>query len=104
MLRDNEKATLLMKKLLMAYASLSQVTASDADLAVHQFRKLLENTDFIQQLHEFSSQTSRLDILFHTFVANDFPELWQVIRKTLILSHGNASVSLFTQNILVAYI
>jgi hypothetical protein len=70
-------------------AKRSVITATDADGAVVEFEKFIDSG-----LAE-NYQTDRLDTFFSTAVgaSNEYTLLWCIIRKILVLSHGNATVS-----------
>ena len=56
--------------------------------------KLTQNNDFVAQLKRFDIGTDRVDALYAGLLSNSpvYLDIWEVIRKCIVLSHGNARV------------
>ena len=84
-----DKSCRRFKKVLAYLQDIGRVKASDCDDLHEQFRKMLD---------EFRCQTfdedERADKLYHDFMnkKDQFSALWCVIKKILLLSHGQAQV------------
>ena len=72
------------------------VTSCTADSAKQQYSTLCfkAKTEFEMELKKYSYKESRLDIFYRDLLSknNDFEDLWEVIKISLILSNGNACV------------
>lgn len=72
----------------------------DGEVAIKEFNRLVDrNLTFDKELDKYvdlnEDQRPRLDDFYWKTVGikEDLKHLWSVIRKTLTLSHGNATVS-----------
>ena len=89
-------AATLFKSLVKTLATKNIVDACFGDIVVQQFssfaadRKVTEELDRFQKAEE--AIQPRLDVMYHDMMASKYSSLWDVVRKILTLSHGNAPV------------
>ena len=70
------------------------MTSVTADKALNQYMKLIQKNDFVAKFKKFDIGTDRLDALYAGLLSNSLVYLgiWEVIKKCIVLSHGNARV------------
>ena len=79
-----------MDSLVEIYHEKRYISASAADKAKRQFAELLQREQFFASCKAFK-WNDRV-VLFYVDNANDYPELLNVIKLTLLISPGNARV------------
>ena len=79
-----------MEKLLRVLTDGHQVDDSMCDKVLYQFQEFMRGA--AMELSEFNKKEDRLDLFFKEKVEKEYPLLWSVISKVLLLSHGQASV------------
>ena len=79
------------KKVLGCLAKAEHIQPEEVDDISNQFEEMVSNVQ--RDFQEFEKDKSMLDALYCTaFPKEKFAELWIVIRKLLLLSHGQAAV------------
>ena len=84
-----------MAQLLQIFYDSKRISADIADKAKLQFSKLCSRAaDDLKSNFTSYDCAQRLDTFYYGILGNDSEsaELWSVVRKTLVLSHGNANV------------
>jgi hypothetical protein len=64
------------------------------DIIMDQFESLLQNAHFRVECENFSREHDRLDTFFYNILEGQGSknELWSIIKKIMLLSHGQAAV------------
>lgn len=95
MAENSSKCQLKMKQVLLYLCQKHQINEEECDSVLLQYLDFLENVvksasfDF----KNFDCRIMKLDKFFHPFFEKKkYPELWNVLKILLILSHGQASV------------
>lgn len=70
----------------------NQLPEDDVDKAIYQFRHFSADSSNQKKLSDFKKSEYRLDELYFTLVPEDHTALLDVLKKLLILSHGQAAV------------
>ena len=67
-------------------------TAAQCDLAERQYSQMLRCKK--EELNQFNQKTQRLDQFYYNLLKGkeEFQELWQIVERILVLSHGQAKV------------
>jgi hypothetical protein len=84
------------KSFINAALDCQQLTCTIADKAFAQYKRVCECPLFNSQAKDFDPVNHRLDTFFSNFFSTkeEYKELWDVIVLVMVLSHGNATVSL----------
>ena len=84
----------MFKFVLDKVADKQRVSRKDCDVILNQFSDFVAQAQKSQDFNAFRRQEHRLDCLFYETLGQDskFKELWNIVRKLLLLSHGQASV------------
>lgn len=70
----------------------NQLSEDHVDKAIRQIRHFSSDHNNQKKLSEFNKLEDRLDNLYFTLVQKHNPEFLDVLKKLLILSHGQAAV------------
>ena len=97
MVSDQERSKTKFKRLLENLVTLNRVDGNDVDMLVASYRELLHEVtgcELQSKFKDFSVESDRGDVLLYDCMGQNktYEKLWSVIRKLLLLSHGQASV------------
>ena len=97
MVSDKERSKTKFKRLLENLVTLNRVDGNDVDMLVARYRELLHEVtgcELQSKFKDFSVESDRVDVLLYYCMGQNktYEKLWSVIRKLLLLSHGQASV------------
>ena len=97
MVSDQEHSKTKFKRLLENLVTLTRVDGDDVDMLVASYRELLHEVAMCElqsKFKDFTVESDRLDALLYECMGHNktYEKLWSVIRKVLLLSHGQASV------------
>ena len=88
-----DEAQKLMRKTLSTLSSSSQVNEGACDVILNQVQNF--KRDQKPQIVRFNQNIHRLDTFLKEITAKEYPELWGVFKKLLLLSHRQAKVEFF---------
>ena len=94
MCNDMDQSTERLKRCLRILTDANFVLLSKCDIILQQFREFAQQHVGSIAFQSFKPLASRLDVLLYDAVAakTEWHDLWLVVRKLLLLSHGQASV------------
>lgn len=83
-----------MKNILNVLVQNKKIAEHICDNVIFQFRSLLDEANCTAELKHFSNEVNRIDsVLYGVCKDKDcYKDLWKVLQKILLLSHGQASV------------
>lgn len=81
-----------MRQLVQILHESNRLSHIDGDKAYQQYTELVHGLRTDERFLQFQRYDERLDKFLQSCTQQKFPELWNVIKKVLILSHGNATV------------
>ena len=97
MVSDQEHSKSKCKRLLEELVTLNRVDGDDVDILVASYKELLHDVDGCElksRFKDFKVEDDRVDMLLYECMGRNkkFEKLWRVVRKVLLVSHGQASV------------
>ena len=97
MVSDQEHSKTKFKRLLENLVTQNRVDGDDVDMLVASYRELLHEVtgcELQSKFKDFTVESDRVDVLLYECMGQNktYKKLWIVIRKLLLLSHGQASV------------
>ena len=74
--------------------SIGQLDIRDCDDILEQYEKFVNEAKLNPEFQKFDKTTNRIDCLYYSIMSDkiDYRKLWSVLKKLLLLSHGQASV------------
>ena len=97
MVSDQEQSKSKIKRLLENLVTLNRVDGDDVDMLVASYKELLHDVAGCElkcRFKDFKVEDDRVDVLLYECMGKNkkFEKLWGVVRKLLLVSHGQASV------------
>ncbi|KAK2155888.1 hypothetical protein LSH36_228g03003 [Paralvinella palmiformis] len=97
MVSDQEHSKSKCKRLLEELVTLNRVDGDDVDMLVASYKELLHDVagcELKSMFKDFKVEDDRVDMLLYECMGRNkkFEKLWRVVRKVLLVSHGQASV------------
>jgi hypothetical protein len=82
------------KKIVSKLQSIGQLDIRDCDDILEQNEKFVNEAKLNPEFQKFDKTTNRIDCLYYSIMSDkiDYRKLWSVLKKLLLLSHGQASV------------
>ena len=89
-----EKSVEQLRACLRILEDANVIATESCDAVVRQFKVFAAAAVTMPEFLEFDLASSRLDILYYDSLADkeEYQDLWCVVQKLLLLSHGQASV------------
>ena len=91
---NQPKCVQQLTRALQILVDLHHVTAGQCDLIICQYKEFATENAANENFMSFKVGTDRLDVLFYGTLGKNtqWAELWNLSKKLLLLSHGQASV------------
>ena len=91
---DVDYCVVQLKQCLQLLADAGHVELDRCDTIIRQYKEMARAARASDEFIKFEIGTSRLNTLFHECLAgkNEMEDLWLVVQKLLLLSHGQASI------------
>lgn len=83
-----------MKRVLQCMQEAKRISDASCDQALQEYSLFLDSAEVVQGAKNFDPETERVDVWFFHALSDktEFQVLWSVIKKLLLLSHGQATV------------
>ena len=92
--KDKDRCITHLRRCLQYVTDAGHISLANCDDVIRQYREFVATVSTSEAFLSFKVDSSRLDTLFHDSMSKkkEYDSLWQLVRRLLLLSHGQASV------------